>query len=471
MFMRRPSPLSLKVKSKFVELYLLSKKDVFLIAKNYNNIWSKIHKKEFHNMLSIKHKTFNILNKYIEINGIGKITPNDMSRYIYAWEDPNKNNKLNDKSYSFFSKQIQNYDANQSATKKNPNKSPITKKKTPNLTPVNRNGNNINNKKSIENISPKSQSNQPVQTDFDFSHLLTMMTNRRQIRNNTNSINNTFTNKYNSPKNINMASNKELNLHTNYSQEKGSNNSLSSNIFNKEKKINNSNEEGKTIIMSKEGGSLVPSTLNIIFNENKAEELKQKMQKSKKREIFKKLLFLGKKAAELFKNDKYYVILEDKKDELIELKNNNFLSSKALIKDNEKFNDCLSFCQNNLFFENILEISFEDTINHFDANNLIKEGVISFCFEPIYQNINTITNMKYSKNKIYQEKTLKFLKKLTVKRNSSSSISLEKKTNSFSNSVSDNNKSISLESSLKKNNNIWHKLEEFTKVRFVQIIF
>ena len=224
-----------------------------------------------------------------------------------------------------------------------------------------------------------------------------------------------------------MASNKELNLHTNYSQENGSNNSLSSNNFNKEKKINNSNEEGKTIIMSKEGGSLVPSTLNNIFNENKAEELKQKMQKSKKRENFKKLLFFGKKAAELFKNDKYYVILEDKKDELIELKNNNFLSSKALIKDNEKFNDCLSFCQNNLFFENIPEISFEATINHFDANNLIKEGVISFCFEPIYQNINTITNMKYSKNKIYQEKTLKFLKKLTVKRNSSSSISLEKK--------------------------------------------
>jgi len=36
--MRRPSPLSLKVKSKFAELYLLPKKDVFSIAKNYNNI-------------------------------------------------------------------------------------------------------------------------------------------------------------------------------------------------------------------------------------------------------------------------------------------------------------------------------------------------------------------------------------------------------------------------------------------------
>ena len=63
--MRKPSPLSLKVKSKFVELYLLPKKDVFSIAKNYNNIWNKINKKDFHNMLSIKHKTFNILNMSI----------------------------------------------------------------------------------------------------------------------------------------------------------------------------------------------------------------------------------------------------------------------------------------------------------------------------------------------------------------------------------------------------------------------
>ena len=51
MFMRRPSPLSLKVRSKFAELYLLPKKEVFNIAKNYKNIWRKIHKKDFHNML------------------------------------------------------------------------------------------------------------------------------------------------------------------------------------------------------------------------------------------------------------------------------------------------------------------------------------------------------------------------------------------------------------------------------------
>ena len=90
MFMRRPSPLSFKVKSKFAYLYLLPKKEAFNIATSYNNIWAKIHKKDFHNILSIKHKTYNILNKYIEINGMLKISPNDVSRFVYAWEDPEK---------------------------------------------------------------------------------------------------------------------------------------------------------------------------------------------------------------------------------------------------------------------------------------------------------------------------------------------------------------------------------------------
>ena len=87
MFMRRPSPLSLKVKSKFAELYLIPKKDIFDIANNYNNIWSKIQKKDFHNMLSIKHKTFNVLNKYIETNGIGNINPNDITNYEFFIEE------------------------------------------------------------------------------------------------------------------------------------------------------------------------------------------------------------------------------------------------------------------------------------------------------------------------------------------------------------------------------------------------
>ena len=36
MFLRRPSPLSLRVRSKIAELYLLSKKDIFSISKLYS---------------------------------------------------------------------------------------------------------------------------------------------------------------------------------------------------------------------------------------------------------------------------------------------------------------------------------------------------------------------------------------------------------------------------------------------------
>ena len=86
MFLRRPSPLSLKVRSKFAELYLLPKKEVFTIAKSFSNIWRKIHKNDFHNMVSIKHQTFNILNKYIEINGIERIDPIDISRQYFLDE-------------------------------------------------------------------------------------------------------------------------------------------------------------------------------------------------------------------------------------------------------------------------------------------------------------------------------------------------------------------------------------------------
>ena len=273
----------------------------------------------------------------------------------------------------------------------------------------------------------------------------------------TNSITNTETNKHNSIKNIETINNKELKLDINFTQERESPQSLAPNHLNEKKITKNSNEEGKTVIMAKESGALLPSTLNNIFDENKAQELKEQMKKSKKREVFKKLLSFWKKVAELFNNEKYSVILVEKKDELIELSNNNFISSNMLIKDNEKFNDFISLCKNNLFFEKIPEISFEDSINHFDNNNLTKEGVISFCFESIYQNINTITNMEYSKNKDYQEKTIKFLSKLKDKKNSSINISIENNKNSFSNSFSDK-KSISLCSISEKIHNISHRM-------------
>jgi hypothetical protein len=54
MFLNKASPLSLRVKSKIVELLLLRKNDAMDISHRYPNIWMKFIKKSYFNILSIK---------------------------------------------------------------------------------------------------------------------------------------------------------------------------------------------------------------------------------------------------------------------------------------------------------------------------------------------------------------------------------------------------------------------------------
>ena len=70
MFSNIENPLSLRVKSKRVELYVLRKKDALSIKKDYPNIWQRLHKKSMHNITSLKSLTLKIINRYCEMNGI-----------------------------------------------------------------------------------------------------------------------------------------------------------------------------------------------------------------------------------------------------------------------------------------------------------------------------------------------------------------------------------------------------------------
>ena len=70
MFLNIPNPLSLRVKSKRVELYVLRKKDAFNIKRDYPNIWQRINRKSTHNIKSLKSLTLDIINRYCEMNGI-----------------------------------------------------------------------------------------------------------------------------------------------------------------------------------------------------------------------------------------------------------------------------------------------------------------------------------------------------------------------------------------------------------------
>ena len=453
MFMRRPSPLSLKVRSKFAELYMLPKKEVFNIAKNYSNIWSKIHKKDFHNMLSIKHQTFNILNKFIEMNGIGKISPNDVSRYVYAWEMPTGRRERGD----LFEKD------NKGAMilKKNSNQicpSPITLKH--NLSPMNYNPNNyyknhfknhlLSNHSIDHAMHPNYHPNQPQQqsipTETDFSQLLNLMAKEKKkkennnmnkkIYDNSNNMITDNTNNINTNTNINNTNNDNSDT---YDGKESSSKSFTSNFFkNKQKTDNtgNTNDDGKTFILPNGSEKSLP-TLNNIFNENKAEEIKEEMKKSRKKENRRKIFSFGKKTAELFRNTNYSIYLVGKENnECIEIKNKNE-SPKSFIKNNDEFNEIsnyISFCQDNIFLDKIPEISSSEecSIYEFDKKDLAKDGVISFTLESIYQNINIYSNLQYSKNKIFQEKTLNYLNKLINNIESSSSESSSSSSSSSS---------------------------------------
>ena len=50
MFLQKPSPLSLRVKSKYATLFLLRKQEAMTVSKAYPNVWKKIYHKSYHNM-------------------------------------------------------------------------------------------------------------------------------------------------------------------------------------------------------------------------------------------------------------------------------------------------------------------------------------------------------------------------------------------------------------------------------------
>jgi len=70
MFLNRPSPLSLRVKSKKADIFLLRKHDASIISKAYPRIWKLISEKAFHNMIEIKNKTISTLKSYCSCYGI-----------------------------------------------------------------------------------------------------------------------------------------------------------------------------------------------------------------------------------------------------------------------------------------------------------------------------------------------------------------------------------------------------------------
>ena len=65
LFLEKPSPFTLKAKSRIAELLFLRKNSAIFMSKNFQNIWREIQIKSFHNLVSIKKLTFRILKQYL----------------------------------------------------------------------------------------------------------------------------------------------------------------------------------------------------------------------------------------------------------------------------------------------------------------------------------------------------------------------------------------------------------------------
>ena len=312
--------------------------------------------------------------------------------------------------------------------------------------------NNLFSNKSLNIIGLENPSYQPIPTETHFSQLLTLMANGKQNSNINSNINNTNKNNSNNITNINTNNNRNYLSNKLIYETKNSSNSLASNFFNNKQKTNKAEEEGNTVIIKKNSEILLP-TLNVIFNDNKVEAIKVKMNISRQKEKRRKIFSFGKKTAKLFRNKNYTIILLDKNnDEYIEIENNNNNDINSNNNNNEFKNDQnnnINLNQNKLLLDNIPEISTDDeySIHHFDNIDLTKEGIISFTLNALYKNINSHTNMKYSQNAIYQEKTLNYLTKLIEnKTNISSSINHKDINQSKSLSYSSTSKDLSFNS-------------------------
>ena len=94
MFLNKRSPLSVKVKTKVCELFLLKKTDAVEISMNFPKIWRKIIKKSLFNMEQIE-RLINKTLKFFFVHNEGQhIRRDSIIRGNYYRVDPTKSNKL-----------------------------------------------------------------------------------------------------------------------------------------------------------------------------------------------------------------------------------------------------------------------------------------------------------------------------------------------------------------------------------------
>ena len=432
MFLDKPCPLTLKVKSKRAEIFAIKKKDALYIKKVHYNIMNRIQIKSYKNLISIKKKTLRIVKKFCETNKIknAKGIPlqdiswiRDKSRNsIFLSNISNltgltriKDNKENNNMQNFNLKRSKfKYSCFNEKVKRaiSKIKNDKIRKSITNNSIENIDKNLINNilgfnskkfseKSLIVNKLPLLNKIISKKEEKSPSNDKTM---EKDIRSSINSLKNFMTTqdiskKFNSQSSLKIAN-------TN-------NNDLSSFSKSSPKKILKNKIINKSIASPEiiEEETQVMSLIEI--NSYMDRRIRKRIKARVKKEKILKLLKLQNKIYNLdlteLNNEKINNYIDEMNiiDETIQ----NIINIKD-IKNNKDLN--------NLIYNQIMEyLSTDDeseneenkTQNNFETNNLIEDKIISFDIKSSYDNLNVLTDGKIMKNENLKNKI-----KLTIKK-------------------------------------------------------
>jgi len=456
MFLERPAPLTLKVKSKIAEIFALKKKDAMTIHKTHYNIMKRIQIKSYKNLVSIKKKTIKTLKKFCDINKFKNINGtnmqdmswfNEKSRSLSIMDKTNISNISKDIKPSMYGMKNGIYNGMKNAIIKNSCLS----------SGLRRGISQVKNTGIRKSISTKSWANDDKIKKYKINNYLskgwfqrkiskykenTIISNKLSLLNKMNGLNpfkiNSFHSKYsNSNKNFNENISNEIKTPENNSFF-SDNKNISQNIILENKtisKINSSNE--KTIkspdISPKKGSSMnmmsfeiVKDTKPIMTLNNINSDMNKKIRKRIKSRVRKeKIIKLWKFYIDIINSqmdkdkikssiNKFYLIEENEEDIIKKIseifntpKNNKVYEDLNSIFFN-KLNEYLSNDVESDAFHEKKNENINDNRKHlqtkiFNKRNLETDKIISFNINSSYYNINNLTKGKMIKNNNYKK--------------------------------------------------------------------
>ena len=475
MILNEKSPLTVKVKSKKAELFFLQKTEATEISNRYPNIWKRIVNRSLHNMKQIKNlirkkvllfiETYNIhinqqlKEKYLmNIENLNyycspKISKKDKANIETILEE---DESLSNKSQSDISEKNINESTKEYTQKFQSvenNKSKIYKKKEKVVnfrqdTGINK---KINEKKIIKNEScvketklDSEKNEKSLIKDFKKKVAFIEEKNKAEVNNNMkevkemiNIIDKEFIKSNNKKQfnnfNINIYAPKiniplnQINLENQYIKRKNEEENNEINNSSNFEKINNEISFNNDFMLEIKHNDLIMNNTdencNIIYSKIKNKETKD----NKNTNLGD---YYDSNISKLFKQREIDYNLKKQKNEKLEIRTNDGVNIKSSSDDNNNINNIR---QNN-------------SKNNKDNKFLILETSQStnFTIGSIYENINQISEFKYSINSELREKTKKFITELLEQDNKSinSSTNIKKHNNDHFLTIRDNMKPI-----------------------------